>query len=153
MAVTRKKIRLQRPQIQRQLPNPMRAINETQNPKLATDLDDPLKRKPDTRHTNHRLKHRDPHIQPFRPRLTHYPHKPIDQLLHAQRKPKAHLPGLHGCVLNHRHEHAVNGPVHRIEVDDDIAALELQVVQHGVHGCGCVFDKHEVGHGDVEEGR
>lgn len=153
MAVTRKKIRLQRPQIQRQLPNPMRAINETQNPKLATDLDDPLKRKPDTRHTNHRLKHRDPHIQPFRPRLTHYPHKPIDQLLHAQRKPKAHLPGLHGCVLNHRHEHAVNGPVHRIEVDDDIAALERQVVQHGVHGCGCVFDKHEVGYGDVEEGR
>ena len=69
MTITRKKIRLQCPQIQRQLPNPMRAINETQNPKLATDLDDLLKRKPDTRHANHRLKHRHPHIQPLRPRL------------------------------------------------------------------------------------
>lgn len=60
MTITHKEIRVQRPKINLQMPNPMRSINTTQYPQLFTRCRQLLKRHPHTGHADHRIEYSDP---------------------------------------------------------------------------------------------
>lgn len=143
MTITRKKIRLQRPQLQWNLPNAMRTIDNTQHAQLATNLNNPLERKPHGRHTNNRLKKRSPNPQPLTLRLHHHLPKPSNHLLNPHRKPNRNFPPLHTRLLTQRDEHALYRPVHGIKVHDDIPFPQTKVMQHGVHTRCRVLDQHD----------
>lgn len=77
MTIACKKVRIQPPQIQRDHPNPMRPINDTQDTLLPTNLRQALKRKPNAGVTNHDVENGNFNIQPLRSRITDRPQKPF----------------------------------------------------------------------------
>ena len=153
MTITRKKIRLQSPQIQRNHPDPMRPIHNTQYALPATNTQQPLKREPHPGIRHHRIKHRRPHPQPFA--LSH----PRNNLLkrpnqlpmtHRKRVLDPPQPQPRPC-LRQRHKPLLHSAVPRREVDYDVALAERQVVQHGGDARRGVLDEHAGAGRHVEE--
>lgn len=150
MTITGEKIGPQRPQLQRNLSNTMRPVDNAQDAQLATDLHHSLERKPYGRHTDHRLEQCSPNPHPLPLRPLHRLPKRTHHLLNAHGEPHLDLQTSHARQLAHRDQHAFNGPVHGPEVDHCVAWPETEVMQDGVHARRRILDQCQFRHGHVE---
>lgn len=152
VTITNEKIRPQPPQIQRQMPHPMRPIHQRQHPLASTNLHQPLKRHPHPGQTHHRIEQRNPHPPPL-------PFLPPHHLL----EPPHHLRVRHGVrildpyrlrrrrladVLDRLLARAVNGA----EVHDPVAWVEAQAAEDRVDAGRGVGEEDDRFDGDVQEG-
>lgn len=143
MTIRDEKVRIQLPQIKRDLSHPMRAIDAAQDPKTSTLLRKPLKRKPDTRQSTDGLKHRHFGPQPLPLEPFHHLNKPLHNLLMLTRKLiPLHLPRLHIPIrLHDRHDRILARTVDGVEVDDHVSPLVDEVPQHRVDAQRGVLDE------------
>lgn len=142
MAITNEEIRIQLSQIQLDLSDCMGTIDETENTFLSTRLDELLKRKPHTRHTNDSIKHRQTDIKPFLLGPNHDITKPLHELIMTDWKLILDLQTSNGRRLRYRDDRLLHGSVDSCEVDDHVTFVEDQVAEHGVDTCRGILDEY-----------
>lgn len=152
VAVRHEKIRPQHTQIKRDLPDPVGAVDNTQDPLFATDSSKPLEREPHTRQADNGIEHRAADRKPL---LLAGPSEHLTKaalkFILRDRILKADLARLQRTMLCQGNNALLDGAVDRLEVDQGFAGLEVEVIQDRCDACRGVLDEDAFVLRDVEE--
>jgi hypothetical protein len=150
VAVTSEEIRLQLPEIQRDLSNAVGAVDQTQDSLFTADLRQPLEWKSNSRQARNHIEDGNLHIQPLPLRGLDNIQESPHELFMADRHLIVNLSDLHRSRLHERRDAFLDGAVDSLKVDDDIIALERQILQHGRYTRRGILDEYALVAGDIQ---
>ncbi len=144
MTIRHKEIRIQLPQIQRNLPDPMRPINTAQDPQPSTLLRQSLKGEPHPRHCTDGIKDGDFSFQSILLKTSDRFDKPLDNLpMLAWKVVTGNFLGADVRVrLQDRSDRLLARAIDGVEIDDHVARFVDEVAEDGVDPQGGILDEN-----------
>lgn len=151
VTIRHEEIRIQRPEIQLDVSNTMRAINTAQHTCFFTRSCQALKRHTYTRHTDHGVEDSDLDFSALIFDLFDFGFEFVDQPVIFNGIRIRNLDSFRGCRFSNIRHRLFACAVDSREVEDVVAGLECQISQDDVDTCCGVGDEYDCVDGSVEE--
>lgn len=151
MAIRDEEIRLKFLHIETDLPDAVGPVDNAQDAFFATDGHEPLKRKADAGVTHDGIEDRGANGEAVVPSPAHHVQEATFQLIFGDGIVEGYLAGLQRAVFLERDDALLHGAVHGLEIDDRLAGLEIQIVEHGGHAGRGILDKDAFILGGVDD--